>query len=398
VRSVRSDSLGMFAIDPDGAEEKRAISNEYAEHLIELAPNAVEIRGHGDRKHYWTVTAADGATHTFACIARFDHHSMEAMRDPDAVTYVKLSRRDITCVRDAMLFHATRVRFAEDLPASSSPRLMGMRLRGGGLLRGATIAFNENLNCLIGPRGCGKSTIIEALRYVLGQKPLLEDPDARGGDDRSYARCSLRLWRTAAGGGRHQTLAGIPTENQGALQRWAEQRWAEHAGAYERLNTPEIRSLFGDLDHACAQIVVLQGGSSAGGPRAGGGLQTPRLIEASAGAEARKTLSDARRGPSFFPGAGSGVGDDCQRATTPASKPTTVRRFRSPRSASTRKCCTNRPTPPWARPLLRSLHVAMSAGCGASLPTQGSGQAYETCWDRRKRSQQVGNQCVRADD
>ena len=356
VRSARSDSLGMFAIDPDGVEEKRAVSNEYAEYLIELAPNAVEVRGHDDRKHYWTVTAADGATHTFACVARSDHHSIEAMRDPRAVTYVKLSRREITCVRDAMLFHATRVRFAEDLPASPSPRLIGMRLRGGGLFADATIAFNENLNCLIGPRGCGKSTIIEALRYVLGQRPLLEDPDASGGDDRSYASLAIATqdanltnseieliyehqgerhvlaatydpsqpittrvftlggadcrvapeqvaaayparifsWSELETLGRHprlqrlvvdrlaehlpglqdqertlraelvanrervhaslNTLAGLLAESQGALRRWA-----EHASAYDRLNTPEIRSLFGDLDHARAQITVLQG-------------------------------------------------------------------------------------------------------------------------------------------
>ena len=355
VRSARSDSLGMFAIDPDGAEEKRAVSNEYAEYLIELAPNAVEVRGHDDRRHYWTVTGADGSTHTFACIAKSDHHSIEAMSDPNAVTHVKLSRRDITCVRDAMLFHSTRVRFAEDLPASPSPRLIGMRLRGSGLFRDATIAFNENLNCLIGPRGCGKSTIVEALRYVLGQRPLLEDPGASGGDDRSYASLAIatqdanlnnseieliyehhgerhvltatydpsqpvttrvftldgndcrvaheqvaaaypvrifswseletlgrqprlqrlvvdrlaeqlptlleqeRTLRAELVANRAQiqatlnSLTGILSENHGALRRWA-----EHSGAYERLNTTEIRNLFGDLDHARAQITVLQ--------------------------------------------------------------------------------------------------------------------------------------------
>ena len=347
VRSARSDSLGMFAIDPDGAEEKRAVSNEYAEYLIELAPNAVD--------KLLTVTAADGSTHTFACIAKSDHHSIEAMSDPNAVTHVKLSRRDITCVRDAMLFHATRVRFGEDLPATPSPRLIGMRLRGGGLFSDATIAFNENLNCLIGPRGCGKSTIVEALRYVLGQRPLLEDPGASGGDDRSYASLAIatqdanlknseieliyehhgerhvlaatydpsqpvttrvftldgndcrvaheqvaaaypvrifswseletlgrqprlqrlvvdrlaeqlptlqeqeRTLRTELIANRERvqatlnTLTGILSENHGALRRWT-----EHSGAYDRLNTSEIRNLFGDLDHARAQITVLQ--------------------------------------------------------------------------------------------------------------------------------------------
>ncbi len=346
----------MFAIDSTGKEEKRDISNEYAEYLIELSPHAVEVRGHGDREHYWTVTSAGGAVSTFACIARSDHHSIEAMNNPAAVTYVKLSRRDIGCVRDAMLFHQTRVRFAEDLPESPSPRLVGMRLRGGGLFSDATIAFNENLNCLIGPRGCGKSTIIEALRYVLGQRPLLDDPGALGGDDRSYASLAIatqdanlrdseieliyehhgerhvltatydssqpvttrvftldgadcrvapdqlsaaypvrifswseletlgrqprlqrmvvdrladqlpalqeqeRILRAELRANREgvkanlKTLAGLLTEDQSALRRWA-----ENTSAYERLNTTEIKTLFGDLDRARAQITMLKG-------------------------------------------------------------------------------------------------------------------------------------------
>jgi hypothetical protein len=36
-------------------------------------------------------------------------------------------------------------------------------------------AFNQNLNCIIGPRGSGKSTVIEALRYALGCNRMLEE-------------------------------------------------------------------------------------------------------------------------------------------------------------------------------------------------------------------------------
>jgi hypothetical protein len=64
------------------------------------------------------------------------------------MTYIKLSRLDLHCVGRALAFHETRLRFADDLPASPSPRLLGMRLRGTGegLFADATIAFNENLN------------------------------------------------------------------------------------------------------------------------------------------------------------------------------------------------------------------------------------------------------------
>lgn len=68
-----------------------------------------------------------------------------------------------------------------------------MRLRGTGegLFANAVIAFNENLNCLIGPRGSGKSTIIEALRYALGQRGLLEEASVREGESGSYASLAV---------------------------------------------------------------------------------------------------------------------------------------------------------------------------------------------------------------
>lgn len=191
VRSVRGETAQMFAIDPGQPGAVTTISNEYAEHLVGLDPHAVEVMKSDDRAHYFEFTTTDARSHRFACVARSDHHSIEALDRADAVTYLKVSRRDIGCVRDALHFFETRVRFADDLPTSPSPRLVGIRVRGGGLFTDATIALNENLNCLIGPRGCGKSTLVEALRYVLGQRPLLDDASTSLGDDRSYASLAI---------------------------------------------------------------------------------------------------------------------------------------------------------------------------------------------------------------
>ena len=41
----------------------------------------------------------------------------------------------------------------------------------GGFLDGADIEFSDGLNCLIGPRGAGKSTIIELIRFALDVMP-----------------------------------------------------------------------------------------------------------------------------------------------------------------------------------------------------------------------------------
>ncbi len=159
IRSVRHETATMLSLDAEDIATIRDISNEYAEHLVELSPHAVEVTKSEDRDHYARFQTADGARHSVACVARSDHHSVESLADRDAITYVKVSRRDLRPLRDALVFHETRVRFADDLPATPSPRLVGVRLRspGEGLFADAAIAFNENLNCLIGPRGTGRA-------------------------------------------------------------------------------------------------------------------------------------------------------------------------------------------------------------------------------------------------
>jgi energy-coupling factor transporter ATP-binding protein EcfA2 len=193
VRRRRGESMEMMGTGID-AETERAISHEYAEHLVQLAPTAVEVKeGGADSEHYAQFTTADGSVHGVAAVARSDHHAVEDFANRLAVTHVKVSRPDFDCVRDALRFYSTRIRFDEDLPRAPSPRIVGVRLRstGGGLFEDATLAFNENLNCLIGPRGCGKSTVVEALRYVLGKVPELERVAEGDGPESSFAQLAL---------------------------------------------------------------------------------------------------------------------------------------------------------------------------------------------------------------
>ena len=192
VRRVRGETLEMFVDDGSDLEAQQKISNEYAEHLVQIAPAAVEVMKNSDRAHYIAFTTADGESHSYACVARSDHHNVAEFADPSAFTYLKLSRIDFECMRRALKFHATRIRFSDDIPEAPTPRLVGLRLTSAtGLFRQATIAFNENLNTLIGPRGSGKSTIVEALRYVLGQRPRLDAAGAAGSEDRSFASLAL---------------------------------------------------------------------------------------------------------------------------------------------------------------------------------------------------------------
>lgn len=62
-------------------------------------------------------------------------------------------------------------------PASTPPapprghRVLRLRVRGG-FLSGLDLTFSPHLNCVIGARGTGKTTILELLRFALLTKPL----------------------------------------------------------------------------------------------------------------------------------------------------------------------------------------------------------------------------------
>src|SRR3954467_1151818 len=61
------------------------------------------------------------------------------------------------------------------MTASAKPSLKHHRIRSievsGGFLQGIKMAFSDGLNCVIGGRGTGKTTVLEALRFALDRMP-----------------------------------------------------------------------------------------------------------------------------------------------------------------------------------------------------------------------------------
>ncbi|MBI2895544.1 MAG: AAA family ATPase [Deltaproteobacteria bacterium] len=64
----------------------------------------------------------------------------------------------------------------------------------GGFLPGVKLEFDETLNCIIGGRGTGKTTVLEAIRYALDRMP---DPNA----DKDRYRAIEKLLQSNLGGG-----------------------------------------------------------------------------------------------------------------------------------------------------------------------------------------------------
>ena len=96
------------------------------------------------------------------------------LEDPGATTWIKMSDITLDGLRQAFLDPDSRIRLNSDPAPEVHSELVQLSWEGG-FLDGTAIHFNPNLNVLIGGRGAGKSTVIESLRYALGQSPIGED-------------------------------------------------------------------------------------------------------------------------------------------------------------------------------------------------------------------------------
>ena len=78
--------------------------------------------------------------------------------------YLKIGAFSFDAIKFALIDHENRVKDA--LPSYHHSHIKQLHFEGG-TLAGQTIRFSPELNALIGIRGSGKSSILEALRYVL---------------------------------------------------------------------------------------------------------------------------------------------------------------------------------------------------------------------------------------
>jgi predicted ATPase len=95
-------------------------------------------------------------------------------------TYVKMPHPSFLALREAIKFPDTRLRMHKNLPEIKPPRILGIRVYKpsaptAGFMINLTLGFSDNLTCLIGPRGSGKSAVIDAMRYLFGLNKELED-------------------------------------------------------------------------------------------------------------------------------------------------------------------------------------------------------------------------------
>ncbi|HLE87179.1 MAG TPA: hypothetical protein VI727_05915 [Candidatus Brocadiaceae bacterium] len=105
-----------------------------------------------------------------ACLNSSDAKSIDEIGKKK--TYIKLSSFTVEGLREAFIDWESRIRLPSDLPAVPYrfSKIIGAYWEGG-FLDCINLHFNDNLNCIIGGKGTGKSTIIETLRYIFDLKP-----------------------------------------------------------------------------------------------------------------------------------------------------------------------------------------------------------------------------------
>jgi ABC-type cobalamin/Fe3+-siderophores transport system ATPase subunit len=97
------------------------------------------------------------------CIFNSDSHSLDELAR--RYTYIKMGKPSFEGLRLALGDYESRIKLS-NLDMTEQPHIIGIKFDGG-FLDGQIIRFNKNLNCLIGGKGTGKSTIIELTRYAL---------------------------------------------------------------------------------------------------------------------------------------------------------------------------------------------------------------------------------------
>jgi ABC-type cobalamin/Fe3+-siderophores transport system ATPase subunit len=120
-----------------------------------------------------------GSRQYLARMLNSDSHTLNALgrnaRGDRKVTRVKMDRPSFDALRIALEDGDARVRIEDHIPIAV-PHVIGMHIEGG-FLDGEQIHFNPNLNCIIGGRGTGKSTMFEAVRCLSGESsgsPLVD--------------------------------------------------------------------------------------------------------------------------------------------------------------------------------------------------------------------------------
>lgn len=105
--------------------------------------------------------------------------------------WVRMSSPSIESLRQACLDHESRTWFEESPPDHLHTYIKSVSIAGAAFLADQDISFSPELNCVIGGRGSGKSTILEYIRMALRAVP--QGPSGGGAATKQVERIRATL-------------------------------------------------------------------------------------------------------------------------------------------------------------------------------------------------------------
>lgn len=154
-------------------EEMRSIEmddDEILQNICDLNVNAVEVSKPDDVPHFIKDDKQ------LPCVIGSDAHYLKDIGGKEYITRVKMTEPGFSDLERALQDPETRIRF-QDPQGTGIKTILGIKFEGG-FLDQQIISFTSNLNCLIGGRGTGKSSCIEAIRYLFDK----QIPEGRSSD------------------------------------------------------------------------------------------------------------------------------------------------------------------------------------------------------------------------
>lgn len=101
-----------------------------------------------------------------------DSHSIDKLgtnaEGNKKLTRFKVDELSFDALRISLMTHESRVRVEDIIPEKVS-KFLSVHIKGG-LLNDQTVYFSDNLSCIIGGRGTGKSTLMEIIRAASGNE------------------------------------------------------------------------------------------------------------------------------------------------------------------------------------------------------------------------------------
>lgn len=167
-------------------EVEDELQKKYLMFLHDHDIDAVQITKPEDKNHYDLKHLSQIGMNQFPCLMASDAHTTADIGKTGYCTHIKLNKLDLGSMIKAFRDPGARIRYDKQVYLKSYSCIKGISIEEG-FFDGLVFAFSDNLTCLIGTRGSGKSALIDALRFLFNKKLPIDSNLSKQISDRQCA-------------------------------------------------------------------------------------------------------------------------------------------------------------------------------------------------------------------